>query len=334
MVDVKDISFGCELEWSDIDRSVDIPEDLGSWEGPKIAGLYMGSEIDIVNTKGQWKGYGTDPLALKCPVGGEIHTVPSKSINSQFGRILKIMGLFDQVNVACPNHGHIHVGIPGVRDDLEALKNLFKYTQKNEKDLIEYCCGYNMFDALEVRSSNIQAWVKSYLLVGDGKSINPDIYPIVEKAGSVEEIFEALKTINCQDYFWDTENRLNTESHRTAFNLFNLTKGETVEFRIFRASTNPVEIYSCLYFAKRYVEEALKGSEGKSVQEILKEGNFKFPKLNFNESLTQGWQISRSTKDRGAAFKHYTGVCEVSEIELDDTLRDLLFLVDLDFRSK
>ena len=50
------LSFGAELEWSDVDRRQDIPEELGSWEGPKIAGRNLGSELDIVNTRGKWKG--------------------------------------------------------------------------------------------------------------------------------------------------------------------------------------------------------------------------------------------------------------------------------------
>ena len=73
------ISYGYEIEWSDIDRRVDIPIKLGQWEGPKIAGYYMGSEIDIVNTVGVWKGIGTDPLCIDCKVGGEINVQPSTS---------------------------------------------------------------------------------------------------------------------------------------------------------------------------------------------------------------------------------------------------------------
>jgi len=350
MIDVKNLSFGCELEWSDIDRRVDIPEELGSWEGPKIAGYFMGSEIDIVNTKGEWKGHGTDPLCLECPVGGEIHTQPSNDIDSQMLRVMRIMDLFGTVCVACPNHGHIHVGIPGIRQDLQALKNLFAYTQLNEADLIEKCCGYDTAEACKVRGSHVEDWVKDYLLVGDGKSINPDIYGKVEAAESVAEIIKLLENTPCYDWFWDTGEWNSTEnSHRTAFNLFNLTKGGTVEFRIFRATTNPVELYSSLYLAKRYVEEALKGVNGKPVTEILKEGNFKFAKLNFDEGLAEGWQETRQTKGRCGCFKHYTGTCvpsedsilyafdkgmEYSKSAFEEGLMDILHLVKLDFKGK
>lgn len=331
------LTFGCELEWSDTDRRVDIPESVGSWEGPKIAGYYMGSEIDIVNTKGKWKGHGTDPLCLDCPVGGEIHTQPSSTIESQMYRIMDIMNRFSTVAVACPNHGHIHVGIAGIKDDLQAIKNLFAYTKANEADLITACCGYSEAEAQEVRNSGLGTWVQDYLLVGDGKSISPDLYGLVERADTVSEVLNALERVSCDDWFWDTDMRVPTVgSHRTAFNLFNLTKGETVEFRIFRASVNPVEIYSTLYFAKRYVEEALKGADGKPVAEILTEGEFKFPKLNFDEDLALGWQNTRSTKGRCGCFKHYTGTVSPSEYKLENSAFDqgmelILNLVKTDF---
>lgn len=334
------LSFGCELEWSDIDRRVDIPVELGEWEGPKIAGYYVGSEIDIVNTKGRWRGHGTDPLCVRCPVGGEIHTQPSNSIDSQMFRVMDIMSRFSTVCVACPNHGHIHVGIPGILEDVEALKNLFRYTEENEYDLIKNCCGYNKTEALQIRNSDLEGWIKSYLLVGDGKSINLDLYEKVEKAKTVSEILNLLETERCDDYYWDTNVRLLTEgSHRTAFNLFNLTKGGTVEFRIFRASINPVEIYSTLKFAERYVEEALKGSKGLSVEKILDEGNFRFPKLNFNKELAEGWGKTRSTKGRCGCFKHYMGTCIPSEYKglvgaFGEGLSDILRIVKLDFEGK
>lgn len=345
LVDANALSFGCELEWSDIDKRIDIPEELGSWEGPKIAGINVGSEIDIVNTKGRWRGCGTDPLGITCPVGGEIHTQPSNSIDTQLLRIMRIMDLFNTVCVACPNHGHIHVGIPGIKRDLQALKNIFKYVQSNEADLITACCGYTKEEAEIIRNAELQNWVKDYLLVGDGKSINPAIYSQVEKAESVTEIIKLLETVPCDDWFWDKNERVHTgNSHRTAFNIFNLTKGETVEFRIFRASINPVEIYSSLYFAKRFVEEALKGEKGKPVLDILKEGNFKFAKLNFNESLAFGWQCTRQSKGRCGCFKHYTGTCIPSEDPIldhdgnysnfEEGIWSILELVKLDFEGK
>ena len=337
-------SFGCELEWSDIDRRVDIPKDLGEWEGPKIAGYYMNSEIDIVNTKGQWRGVGTDPLCVTCKVGGEIHTQPSNTIETQVLRVMRILDLFSVANVACPNHGHIHVGVPGLFNNLDLLKNVFRYTQDNQDDLIRYCTGYGPDDYSAIKHSDLAPWVKQYLLVGDGKHITQELFDAVEKAGSVGEVLEALRTTPCED--WEHVSGETTEtpdSHRTAVNLFNLTKGETVEFRIFRATINPVELYSCLVFTKRYMEEALKGRDGRSVRDILKEGIFRFPQLNFDYELAKGWENTRQTKGRCGPFKKYTGYCTLSEDPIrvngtggafEEGLVQILELCKLDFQGK
>jgi len=341
-------SFGCELEWSDVDRRVDIPKELGEWEGPKIAGYYMNSEIDIVNTKGKYRGVGTDPLCMTCRVGGEIHTQPSNTIETQVLRMMRILDLFSTANIACPNHGHIHVGLPGIlnEENLETLKNIFRYTKANQNDLIKYCCGYDEADASKIASTDLQDWVKQYLLVGDGKHITNQLFEAVEEAATVQDVLTALQTIPCEDWEWTTGKATKTpSSHRTAVNLFNLTKGETIEFRIFRATINPVELYSCLYLTDRYIEEALLGAEGKPVSEILKEGNFRFPKLNFNYDLAKGWQNTRQTKGRCGPFKKYTGVVEVSEDSImlnpenilyvfDQGLKDILTLCILDFQGR
>lgn len=318
-------SYGCELEWSDVDRRVDIPKELGEWEGPKIAGYYMGSEIDIVNTKGKWKGVGTDPLCITCRVGGEIHTQPSRHIESQLLRVMRILDLFSVANVACPNHGHIHVGVPGLLNDLTLLKNVFRYTNKNQDDLIRFCSGYDYTDAVDVLASDCADWVKQYLLVGDGKHITQELFKRVECATSVEEVLQALREEPCEDWEWSFGKTTATpESHRTAVNLFNLTKGETIEFRIFRSTINPVELYSCLHFVQRYMEEALKGDSGASVQEIIKSYNYKFPKLNFNEELAKGWENTRQTKGRCGPFKKYTGFLQVTEDSIvEDNFPDL-----------
>lgn len=341
--DVKNISFGCELEWSDIDRRIDIPEELGSWEGPKIAGRYTGSEIDIVNTRGRWRGHGTDPLCMKCPVGGEIHVNPTRTVNSQLLRVLRILDLFPTVDVACTNHGHIHVGMPGILQDLKTLKNIFAYVEMNEMAVLENCVGYTKEEGLKVAKAQIDEWVKEYLLCGDGKKIHPNVFARVKTARSVSEVLTILQEERAIDFFYhDNSQKITENSHRTAINLYNLVRMETIEFRIFRASINPVEIYSSLMFVQRFIQEAVKGVEGKPVVEILKEGQFKFARLNFNEELAQGWQKTRSSKGACGCLKKSQGVIPVSEdpilvnhefTSFETGLYNILTLCELDFEG-
>lgn len=321
------LTLGAELEWSDVDRTIDIPKELGSWEGPKVAGKYLGSEIDIVNTRGKWTGVAVDPLAVDCPVGGEIHTVPSYTAESQLMRIMRILDLFPTVNVACPNHGHIHVGIPGILEpeNLEDLKNIFRYLKKNEKAVLDHCCGLSTKTIEDIQKSatagRIEPWVKDYLLCGDAKQVNPEVYDRVEKASSTKEILDILNEVKCYDYVYVREEDesyvrrgiLSENSHRTAVNVFNLVKMESIEFRCFRATLNPEEIYSCLVFSWMFIKEALEGEKGRPVEDLLRSYNFVFPELEWDEELAVGWQETRHSKGRSGPFKKSSGVLRATE---------------------
>jgi len=64
-------TYGMEIEWGDVPRSMTIPEELGSWEY---------SERDIINLREPYKNVCADPLGESPPFGGEINTKPSKNL--------------------------------------------------------------------------------------------------------------------------------------------------------------------------------------------------------------------------------------------------------------
>lgn len=306
-------SVGAELELSDIDRSVDIPIALGRWEGPKKDGYYMGAEIDIVNTLGEDWGKGTDPLCQTVHVGGEINTQPSYSPEVQTNRLLEIINLFPHCEVGSVNHTHIHTFMEGLAENVELLKNVFEYTKLNEVDTMKACYGWTPEIDTAVMNSRLPEWCKTYLHWDGCRRINPVVYEKVAEATSVQEILNILETYNCYHYCWVRDGWHETESHRTAINLFNLTKGKTIEFRCFRGTKDPYEFYSSLIFVQRYMEEALKGASGKPVVEILKEANFKFAIFDWNEGQIGGWAATRHKKGRGDDYKHYSGTVVPSE---------------------
>lgn len=318
-VGIPRFSFGTELELSDVDRSVDIPRELGSWEGPKIAGYYMGSELDIVNTKGKFRGVATDPLCLTCQVGGEIHVNPTYTVESQMYRIMRIFDLFSQLGVACPNHGHIHVAIPGLKEDFQRFKNFCLYFLDYERDIFQSCCGYDGNERQEIFKSDLPEEVKDYLLYGDAKINQDSVYYAVKECTSTKEILEVLRNSSVVNYDWVTGDEKDVPgSHRTCVNLYNLVKGDTIEFRVFRASINPVEIYSSLRFVEAVVTEALKDGnleDKMNIWQILHECGkvYRFAPLNFDEELAKGWWNTRQTKGRCGCLKKYSGCLEPFE---------------------
>ena len=73
-----DLTWGFELELSNVPKSFEIPERLGKWE-------YC--ECDIVNTKGEFANVCADPLGINPPVGGEINTKPTNTKDEQVDRM-------------------------------------------------------------------------------------------------------------------------------------------------------------------------------------------------------------------------------------------------------
>ena len=184
------ISYGFELELSDVDKSIDIPDYLGRWEGPKVGKYYMGAELDIVNTLGNNKGLASDPLCLTCTVGGEINVSPSPTIKSQLDKINTIFQLFPDISSGHVNHFHVHTYFDEL-EDFELLKNLIYYTIENEKDLIQstYLQNWDQFNY-----SNISDWGRLYLIQDGGRYLNPEIKVNLDKCKNVIIIASATVT--------------------------------------------------------------------------------------------------------------------------------------------
>ena len=127
-------TYGYEIEWGDVDRRISIPDELGSWEF---------AETDIVNIHEPYRLVACDPLGVEPPFGGEINTKPTRTWEEQVDRIMQLHQLFvdagNQPSASCVNHGHLHVFVPGLKDDIDSLKLLTAYIKVNQKDTIEAC---------------------------------------------------------------------------------------------------------------------------------------------------------------------------------------------------
>ena len=85
--DSKNFTWGMEIEWGDVDRRLEIPAHLGSWEY---------AETDIINLKEPYKNVCCDPLGLEPPFGGEINTKPTKTWQEQVDRYFELEQYLDR----------------------------------------------------------------------------------------------------------------------------------------------------------------------------------------------------------------------------------------------
>jgi hypothetical protein len=300
--DKRMFTWGYEIEWGDITRNIKIPKNLGKWEH---------HETDIVNIHGKYRGRGSDPLGIDPPVGGEINTVATKTWQEQVDRIFEIYDLFvkngDNPSSACVNHGHIHVHIPGLIDDIESLKKLVKYIQKNQKITIEKCYRFKEYPEMEI--PGIGDYSRSYSKFDCGIGMPDDMCNnIINMANNFDDF---IKLLNPKYYYpklpehiWiesvkssqESENDiLNKVGHphyyRYAINTLSLKYNKTIEFRCFRSTINRKELSDSFKFVENFLDSAL--NDGPDVEEILKDYSYTFPEFNYDYEIFRLWEKTK-----------------------------------------
>lgn len=285
--DPADFTYGYEIEWGDIPRNFLVPEHLGTWEH---------AETDILNLHGEYALRAVDPLGIDPPMGGEINTKPTATWQEQVDRIMEIRDLFVNVghepSSSLVNHGHLHVFVPGLREDIEALKRLVAYVRDNQVLTVEKCYGY--YDDPGMKGAVRGA--KSYLKL-DGGRLMPAY--MIENILNLASSFEHFIKLHAAGKDGVSMGR----PFRYAVNTYCMKHTGTIEFRCFRSSTKREEIESQFRFATAFIDAALNG--GPSVEKILEDGNFVFPPYVWNREHWDAWATTKWDKSRGKKVRNY-----------------------------
>ncbi|HQL66924.1 MAG TPA: hypothetical protein PK151_05185 [Caldisericia bacterium] len=285
MFDKKTFTYGYEIEWGDVDRRIEIPKELGKWE-------YC--ETDIVNMYGEYKGIACDPLGIEPFMGGEINTMPTKTWQEQVDLIMKIKDIFlekgNNPSASCVSHGHIHIFIPGLKDNISALKKLMKYIMLNQDISIEKCYNYQHNDEITKMRGT------SYLKYDGGRRM-PEY--MIDNILNKTENFSDFIRMHCAGKDGVSLGR----PFRYAINTYNLKHIGTIEFRLFRSSIDRNEIEDSFRFVEMFMDSAL--NDGDSVEEIFKKNTFNFPKFVWNSELYEGWVKTKYPKERGTKKREF-----------------------------
>lgn len=283
--DESSFTYGYEIEWGDIDRNIEIPTNLGSWE-------YC--ETDIVNLNGDYKYIACDPQGIIPPYGGEINTKPTKTIGEQVSKIMDIYELFidngDSPTSSCINHGHLHIHVPELKNDIESLKKLTKYVYENQDLTVKECYDFKSDASMKELKAT------QYLKLDGGRLLPEYVYKnIMEKSTD----FNSFIKMHCAGKDGISMGR----PFRYAINMYNMKHIGTIEFRCFRSSTIKREIEDSLKFASLFIESAL--GDGKPVDQILSENDFQFPKFNYSYEEFKGWKETKWDKSRGTKRRQF-----------------------------
>ena len=278
-----------EIEWGDVPRSFSIPEELGTWEY---------SERDIVNLKDPYKYVCADPLGESPPVGGEINTKPTKTWEEQVDRYFHLEKLFKDngtpPTVGATAHTHIHCRVPGLRNDITALKNLTKYIKENQATTIDRVYGFYEHNQMKGTKG-----AKMYLKFDGGRPM-PDYMSdnIINKATD----FDSFIKMHAAGKDGVSMGR----PFRFAINMYALKHIDTIEFRLFRGTLDRTELESCFRFVRDFLDAAL--NDGPTVNELIDHNKYKFPPMIWDLNQFIGWNNTKHPEDRGEKVRTYVEV--------------------------
>jgi hypothetical protein len=277
MFDSKNFTYGFEIEWGDIDRQLAVPSELGSWE-------YC--ETDIVNLREPYRGLATDPQGVNPPVGGEINTMPTKTWQQQVDNIIKIRDLFIEHGTpptsGIVNHGHLHVHVPGLIEDIDALKRLMVYIKHNQHITMERVYKFSIQPGME-KTKTARTYLKH-----DGGRIAADW--LLDNLATVPVDFDDWLRVHC----CGKNAVVRSRPFRYGIHTYALKNSRTVEFRCFRSTTKREELEDSFLFATKFMDAAL--NDGPNVQEILDSRDWQFPPFDYDHEMYLGWERSKPAK--------------------------------------
>jgi hypothetical protein len=106
-------TYGAEHELGDWDRRLPLPD---GWNVDR-------RDVTIVNSN----GIAADPKGVVYRYGGEFNTPPSNCIEQQLEHMRTIWRIWPNACVNYRSNLHIHIRVPGLRDDLATLKRIAQF---------------------------------------------------------------------------------------------------------------------------------------------------------------------------------------------------------------
>lgn len=278
--DLEKMTFGAELEVGDVWRGEVIPPELGEWAL---------TETDVVNIHGELRGVACDPLGDEPAFGGEVNMRPATSAAAAGDRMAEILRWlkehpFNKPSYTSLNASHVHVRVPGLRDDLDALKRLQQYVIDSQGPFLEQTYMKDYVPPKWTKESR-----KAHTVPLDGKRVmQPWMNNNIQRLATTPAEFFKLQMKG-------KDGVTNYRIFRYAVNTYNLCLIDTVEFRWFRATLDPELWRDMFLFCERFMREAL--GDQTPITEWLEE--YRYPLfIPHDLEMLQSWERTRYTQSR------------------------------------
>jgi hypothetical protein len=266
--DKTSFTYGVELEYGDSYRFNELP----------IGAKWNDKDNTCVSTT----GIANDPLGLLYKYGGEINTKPTNTIQEQIDHIAEINAMLKPTPIVnYRSNLHIHVRVPGLKDDLESCKKLLRYIDEFQQ------LAFDIVETIPVPSKSMLApevyeWElkrmkrrhKSHQYKLPASRVNAML-----NAKTTQEFYEEHAPLTEKGRMWFF-------SPRAGINLRQMwEETNTIEFRHFPGTLDMTEMQSCISWCREFLDAAL--NTEKTPTDIFWETSYKFPKFQPYEFETE-----------------------------------------------
>lgn len=277
MIDLKNLTFGAEYEFGDIDRTGKLPNGL-SWNS---------KDYSIVSST----GIANDPKGLLYTKGAEINSAPTETVAEQidFFDALMAANLGPQLNHR--TNLHLHVRVPGLSEDLVSLKRLLAYIHKNQAEIYRaiepvpkpHLSDYNSYEEYKGALKRYKRRLVSHQYAVPEARVRKAL-----ASDSVSEFFAAHAPCGKDNKpAWGL-------TTRAGVNLLQLKETDTVEFRHFTNTLDFHELTSCFVWVAAFIEGAF---DNAPVEQLLSAYSYKFPPFQlYNHDMEVGYQYTNFDK--------------------------------------
>lgn len=242
-------TYGAEYEWGDWFYNGELPKDYGR----DVKDFTCMSSNGIAN----------DPKGKSYAYGGEINTPP---YTSPWQLVLGKEWLVKQLEVIGPtptvNHRsnlHLHIRVPGLKDDLAALKRVQQFIHTHMRDVLAVIQplsrpaptsggGLLRGTSAEAYEGALRRWRRRR--VSHQSLLTPKRLEYQLGADTVEEFFKREVPQSKGQPQWHLQPRL-------CVNVRQLLETDTIEFRHFAGTLNSTELNSAVEWCHLFMECAL-----------------------------------------------------------------------------
>lgn len=244
-------TYGAEYELSDWPRDRELP--VGGWSLDE-------RDVTMVNNN----GIAVDPKGISYRFGGEFKAPPCGSpeqLAEQYGELLKF---YPEATVNYRSNLHVHIRVPGLRDDLAMLKRIAFFNWAHLKELLE-----SRVEPIPRPTTKDYPNQEEY----DGamrryrrrRVSHHTVIPLQR----VSHQLEATTVDQFHEFEVPWSHKLKAPQWqcqpRQAVNLRQLRETDTVEFRHFPGTLNPEELKVAADWCAAYLECAMVGGDPKEL---------------------------------------------------------------------